>query len=342
MRQVLITRAGPPDVLRITDGPDPEPKSGEVRIRVAAIGINFADIMGRLGIYPDAPKIPYVPGYEVAGVIDAVGPGGDPALVGTDVFALTAFGGYRDVLCVPAAQAVPRPANMTVEQASGFSLVHLTAYAALVALARVRPGDRVLIHAAAGGVGLAAVDICRIFHATVYGTASAHKHDFLRDCGVQFPIDYHTQNVAHTIQHLTGGRGVDVALDPLGGRSWRKSYRMLAPAGRMVVYGISNMAPGPKRSPWAVLRTLAGIPWLRFNPVALTSDNKGVMGLNMAYLQRDPALLRGWLDQLLAWYGEGRLRVHVDRVFVMDEVADAHRYIQERRNIGKVILKPRA
>ncbi|NLE52695.1 MAG: alcohol dehydrogenase catalytic domain-containing protein, partial [Chloroflexi bacterium] len=190
MRQVWITQAGEPDVMRVQQAPLPHPKPGEVRIRVQAMGVNFADIMGRLGIYPDAPRPPFIPGYEVTGTIDLVGKDVDSALVGQDVIALTNFGGYSEAVCVPALSALPRPSEMTIEQAAGFLLPYLTAYIALVELARVRSGDRVLIHAAAGGVGLAAVDLCRRAGATVFGTASPSKHDFLRERGVEYPINY--------------------------------------------------------------------------------------------------------------------------------------------------------
>ena len=199
MRQVLITRAGPPEVLRLTDGPNPTPKPGEVRVRVAAIGVNFADVVGRLGMYADGPKIPYVPGYEVAGQVDGIGAGVDAALMGQDVIAMTQFGGYADQLCVPAAQVFARPARMPVEVAAAFPVAYLTAYEALVMLGGIREGDHVLIHAAAGGVGLAAVNIARMHGATIYGTASPHKHAFLRECGVQHPIDYRGQDFAREV-----------------------------------------------------------------------------------------------------------------------------------------------
>lgn len=339
MRQVWITRAGEPEVMQVMEAPLPHPLPGQVRVRVAAAGVNFADIMGRLGIYPDAPRPPYIPGYEVAGTIDQVGEGVDPALAGQDVLALTKFGGYSDAVCVPAVAAIPRPAGMAVEQAAGFGLPYLTAYIALVELARVRPGDGVLIHAAAGGVGLAAVDICRRFGATIYGTASASKHDFLRERGVQHPIDYRNVDFERAVRDLTDGRGVDIALDSVGGRSWLKSFRALAPAGRIVLHGVSSMAPGPRRSLWAAARMALSIPWIAFNPVALTTANKGVMGLNLAHLWPHADRVRGWVETLLRWYEEGDLHPHVDRVFDLADAAAAHRYIQERRNIGKVVLR---
>ncbi|HEX3050829.1 MAG TPA: zinc-binding dehydrogenase [Aggregatilineaceae bacterium] len=338
MRQILITKAGTPDVLRVVEAPVSEPTVGRVRIKVAAAGVNFADVMGRLGLYPDAPRIPYVPGYEVAGVVDAVGEGVDAGLTGQDVIALTRFGGYSEYAWVPAIQVFPRPARFSVEQAAGFPVAYLTAYATLVALAGIKHGEHVLVHAAAGGVGLAAVDICRIFGATVYGTASPQKHDFLRERGVQYPIDYRHQDFEKEIKRLTKGKGVQIALDPIGGHSWTKSYRSLSPGGRLVMCGVFSLAPKPNRSLWAAIKLGLTIPWLRFNPISLTSDNKGVLGLNIGKLWDRQEIVRQWVDQLVAW--QDNLNVHVDRVFRFEEAAEAHRYMQERRNIGKVILVP--
>lgn len=340
MRQILITKVGPPDVLRLVDSPMPDPKPGEVRIKVGAVGVNFADVVGRLGVDPNAPKPPYVPGYEVAGTVDAIGSGSDETLLSKDVIGLTHFGGYSEYVCIPTDQVFPRPANWSVEQGAGFPVVFLTAYGALVALAGIKPGDHVLIQAAAGGVGLAAVDICKIFGATIYGTASPTKHEFLRAQGVQYPIDYRKLDFEREIKRLTEGRGVQIVVDSIGGRSWLKSYRSLAPAGRMVICGAFVLTPGQKRSPLGLLKMALTTPWLRFNPVSLTSDNKGVAGLNLGRMWNNKTLLRTWADQLLAWQQEGHIDVHVDRVFPFDDVAAAHRYLQERRNIGKVILVP--
>ncbi|MGQ9851434.1 MAG: synaptic vesicle VAT-1 family membrane protein [Aggregatilineaceae bacterium] len=340
MRQVWISKAGPPEVLQVRHAPEPQPGPGEVRIAVEAIGVNFADIVGRLGLYADAPHLPYVPGYEVAGRIDAVGPGVDSARLGQDVLALTRFGGYSELICVPASQALPRPPTLTVEQGAAFPVAALTAYAALEALARIREGDRVLIHAAAGGVGLMAVDIARLHGATIFGTASAAKHEFLRERGVQYPVDYRQHDFVREVLRLTDGLGVDIALDSIGGRSWMRSYRALAPAGRLVVCGVTALAPGLRRSWWGLLRFALGVPWLALNPVRLANDTRGVLGVNLGRLWSHEALLRAWAERVLAYQQAGHLRVHVDRVFPLDEAAAAHRHIQERRNVGKVVLRP--
>ncbi len=228
MRQVWITRVGPPEVLELREAPDPAPKPGEVQIRVRASGINFADIMARLGLYPDSPKLPAVVGYEVAGEIAAIGDGVTRA-VGEKVFAITRFGGYSDVVCVPAAQALPLSDGMTYEEAAAIPVNYLTAYQMLIQMGALKSGERVLVHSAAGGVGLAAIDLCRIHGAEVIGTASASKHGLLRERGAAHLIDYNTQDYEAEVKRLTSGRGVHIVLDAMGGEHWRKGYRCLAP-----------------------------------------------------------------------------------------------------------------
>ena len=188
MRQVWITRTGPPEVLELREAADPAPNAGEVQIRVRAVGINFADIMARLGLYPDAPKLPAVVGYEIAGDISALG-GGVSRSVGERVFALTRFGGYSDVICVPTGQAMPLPDGMSYEDGAAIPVNYLTAYQMLVQMGSLKRAERVLVHSAAGGVGLAAIDLCRIYGAEVIGTASASKHEMLRERGVSHQID---------------------------------------------------------------------------------------------------------------------------------------------------------
>ncbi len=339
MRQIWITKPGPPEVLQLREAPVPTPGPGEVRIAVGAVGVNFADIMGRLGIYRDAPKTPFIPGYEVAGTVDAVGTGVNGLREGDPVMAGTYFGGYSESLCVPAAFVYPRPQSLTVAQAAGFPVPFLTAYEALVALARIRSGDHVLIHAAAGGLGLACVAIAQRFGATIYGTASAGKHAFLLARGVQHPIDYRHKDFEREIARLSPGHGMDVVVDSIGGNSWAKSYRALAPAGKLIMCGMSSAAPGTRRSLPALIRFALTTPWLMFNPVRLTSDNKAVMGVNVAKLWTQPDLLRCWADEVLAWVAEGEIDVHVDRTFPFEAAAEAHRYIQSRQNTGKVVLE---
>lgn len=339
MRQVWITKTGGPEVLEVREAPDPQPGAGEVRIRVERAGINFADIMARIGIYPDAPKLPAVVGYEVAGSIDAVGAGVDNTRVGEDVLAFSRFGGYSDVVCVKENQALRRPAGMSADEGAAVPVNYITAYQLLIASGSIIKNDRVLIHQAAGGVGLAALDLCNIIGAETYGTASAGKHDFLRARGLHHPIDYTTQDFADEVLRLTNGRGVNVVLDPVGGDSWGHSWKTLAPTGRLMMFGFSSMA-GKGKSLRRVVEALLRTPWFKFNPLTLMNENKGLIGVNLGHLWHEIDMLRGWMEQVLVWYGEGKIHPHVDRVFSFEEAGEAHAYIQDRKNVGKVLLRP--
>jgi NADPH:quinone reductase-like Zn-dependent oxidoreductase len=334
MRSVWITRTGPPEVLEVRDGPDPTPSSGEVLIRMRAAGINFADVMARLGLYPDAPKLPCVVGYEVAGTAERVGSGVADVKAGDRVVALTRFGGYTEAVAVPAAQVFRMPAEMSFEEAAAVPVNYLTAVLMLRHFGNVRKGDRVLVHAAAGGVGMAALQLCRIAGAEVIGTASAAKHATLREAGVAHAIDYRTQDFEREVKRITGGRGVDIVLDATG--AFGKSYRALAPLGRLVCFGLSGAATGLVPSRLAALGRIVRLPW--FHPIKLMNDNKAVIGVNLGHLWDRIELLRGEMLSLLADYEGGRIRPVVGKTFPLAEAAAAHRFIQERQNIGKVLL----
>jgi NADPH:quinone reductase-like Zn-dependent oxidoreductase len=335
MRSVWITRTGPPEVLEVRDGPEPTPGPGEVLIRVRATGVNFADVMARLGLYPDAPPRPCVVGYEVAGAVERLGEGADGALgVGRRVVALTRFGGYAEAVAVPAAQVFALPERMSFEEGAAIPVNYLTAVLMLRHFGNVRPGERVLVHAAAGGVGMAAIQLCRIAGAEVIGTASAAKHAVLREAGVAHTIDYRVQDFETEVRRVTGGRGVDIALDATG--AFRKSYRCLAPLGRLVCFGMSGAATGLTPSWLAAAGRLATLPW--FHPVKLMNDNKAVIGVNLGHLWDRIDLLRGEMLGLLADWEAGRIRPVVGKTFPLTEAAAAHRFLQERQNVGKVVL----
>jgi NADPH:quinone reductase-like Zn-dependent oxidoreductase len=338
MRQVWIPRIGEPEVLEVREAPDPEPKAGQVRVRVHASGINFADIMARMGLYPDSPKLPAVVGYEVAGVIDGVGDGVESFRDGDRVVCMTRFGGYSDVVCAPQAAIRSIPDTLDFEGAASIPVNYLTAWLMLVHLGHVRAGEKVLVHACAGGVGLSAAQICRHFGAEVIGTASAGKHQRLLDMGVSACIDYRTQDFQEEVKRLTDGRGVDIALDAVGGESFRKSYKSLADLGRLFVFGASSVAPGTKRSMISALTKLMKMG--SFKPMQLMSHNKGVLGVNLGHLWHHGDELAAMLSEILDLFAEGTFKPMVDRSFPFYEAAAAHRYIQERKNFGKVVLVP--
>ncbi|HEX6751164.1 MAG TPA: medium chain dehydrogenase/reductase family protein [Longimicrobium sp.] len=338
MRQVWITKRGGPEVLQVREAPDPEPKPGEIRIRVAAAGINFADILARMGLYPDAPPLPAVVGYEVAGTVDAVGEGVTGFEIGDRVGSMTRFGGYSDIACVPALQAIRLPDGLSFEEAAAIPVNYLTAWLMLVTLGNVRAGDRVLVHAVAGGVGQAALQICRWKGAEVIGTASASKHARLKELGVAHCIDYRTQDFLAETKRITGGRGVDIALDAVGGDSFRKSYRALAPLGRLYIFGASALATGKRRSLVSAARGLLAMP--AFRPIPLMNANRGVHGVNLGHLWNQAARLREMLGEIVALVADGTFRPVVDRSFPFDRAGEAHEWMQDRKNFGKVLLTP--
>jgi NADPH:quinone reductase-like Zn-dependent oxidoreductase len=336
MLQAVIPRYGAPDVFEMRTGPDPTPGEGEVRIRVRAAGVNFADILARLGLYPDAPKPPMVVGYEVVGFVDAIGRAVTGFSEGDRVFALTRFGGYADAVVVPAEHAFHVPESLSDAEAAAVPVNYLTAAVALYRMAALNVGETVLVHNAGGGVGIAATQLARLRRATVIGTASAFKHDALRTFGVDQAIDYRHADVADEIRRITRGRGVDVILDPIGGHSFMSSYRMLAPLGRLVIFGLSVAAPGERRSWWHALRAWMATP--RFDPLSLINRNRGIFGLHIGHLWDERRQLAPLIDLLLNELTAGRLAPVVARTFALDHVAEAHRFIQSRGNIGKVVL----
>src|SRR3954447_10523861 len=269
MRVVMIPRHGGPEVLEVRELPDPQLRPGHVRVGVAACGVNFADTMARTGMYPDAPKPPMVVGYEVAGTVSEVGAGVDGVAVGDRVIAGTEFGGHAEQVVVGVDQVIALPDRLSFEQGAAIPVNYSTAWAALISYGNVQPGERVLIHAAAGGVGIAATQIAKLHEAEVWGTSSPSKHQAIAGFGVDHPVDYRTDGWEQGLPQF------DVILHALGGASFNRSYRMLRPGGRLVAYGASVVVTGDKRNyvkaaPQA-LRMLRG-----FNLIEQMSSSKAV------------------------------------------------------------------
>ncbi|HEX3746857.1 MAG TPA: zinc-binding dehydrogenase [Bryobacteraceae bacterium] len=336
MRQIWITRVGGPEVLEVREAPDPTPGPGELRIRVRAAGINFADTMARIGLYPDAPKLPFVPGYEVAGIVDRVGPGVDAGRIGQKVVALTRFKGYADTVCALSAATARMPENIGFAQAAAVPVVWLTAWHMLVNLGNLRKGQRVLIHGAAGGVGTAALQICRHLGAEVLGTASPAKHARLKAMGIDHTIDSRLQDVEAETLRFTNGKGVDIVLDPVGGKSFKKSFRSLAPTGKLMVFGASSMSTGLGRNLFAAVRTLIAMPI--FLPVPLMNQNRGVLGINMGRLWGEVDLLGGYFVEILNLVEQGVFQPIVDLEVPFAQAGKGHQRLAARENFGKVVI----
>jgi NADPH:quinone reductase-like Zn-dependent oxidoreductase len=335
MRQIVIVKHGAPEVLECREAAEPAPGEAEVRIAVRAVGVNFADVMARLGLYPDAPKPPVVVGYEVAGVIDAVGSGVTRFRVGDRALALTRFGGYATSVVVPEALVFLTPATLSDIDAAAVPVNYLTALIALYRLANVSRAEAVLIYGAGGGVGIAATQLAKLRGATIVGVASATKLDAIRSLGVDHALDYQ-HDVRAAIRHVTADRGADVILDPIGGRHFAVSYQMLAPLGRLVLYGVSSLAAKERRSLWHAGWTLLRMPV--FRPLSLMNHNRAVLGLNLGHLWEETRQLGEAMNLLLQELAAGRLRPVVAKTFPLERAADAHRFLQSRLNIGKVVL----
>jgi len=338
MRQVVTTGNGGVEVLKVQESPDPKPKKGQVVIAVKAAGLNFADILARQGLYPDGPKKPCVMGYEVAGVVEALGEGVNPELLGKSVVAMTRFGGQSAKVVVSAQQLFEKPESLSFEEAAAIPVNYVTAYALMYVMGSLHEGESVLIHNAGGGVGLAAIDIARKIGAVSYGTASPGKHEFLRQRGLDHPIDYRNQDWLPALKKLTNGRGVDLVLDPIGGVNWKKSYAALRHTGRLGMFGVSAASANGLKGKLKLIKAAAQMP--RFHPLGLLSKNRGVFGLNLGHMWHEPEKVAAWMKAILDGVNEGWVRPHVDKAFPFSQAGDAHSYMEGRKNIGKVVLIP--
>jgi synaptic vesicle membrane protein VAT-1 len=343
MKAVVLTGHGGLEVLQVQDRPDPPVGPGEVRIAVKAAGINFADTMARVGLYPDAPKPPCVLGYEVAGEVESVGEGVESVKPGDRVVAGVRFGGHAEMVSVAEDQVLPLPDRLSFEQGAAVPVNYATAYCALIVMAGLKKGESALIHAAAGGVGTAAVQIARHHGAEVFGTASSSKHEAIRELGVAHAIDYRTQDFEQEVKRLTDGKGVDVVIDATGPTNFRKDYRVLRQGGKLVMYGLSEASAGTGRDVRKLIGSLARMPFATlpwWKSLQLMNENKGVFGLNMLHWwdrEGDVTRITGPLIEELE---EGGLEPVVAESFPFERSGEAHQYIGERRNIGKVVLVP--
>jgi len=337
VRALVITQHGPPEVLKVLDRPDPQVAPGQVRIAVRAAGLNFSDLLARIGMYPDAPKPPCVIGYEVAGDVESVGDGVESVKPGDRVVAGTRFGGQAEMVVVGERDIVPLPEGWSYEKGAALPVVYTTAYAGMIRYGAVHPGERVLIHAAAGGVGIAATQIGRHLGAELFGTASASKHDAIRGFGIEHAIDYHSQDVVKEIRRISGEKKpLDLVMDALGGNSQRKSWSMLRAGGRLVAFGISEGGGGERRNIGKALKMVVTTPIV---PVlTMMRDSKSIIGLNMLTLWDAKGSIDEFVQPLAGLIEEGVVDPVVSEAFPVERAADAHRYLGERKNVGKVVL----
>lgn len=334
-QSIQIARYGGPEVLELVESKTAPLKPHFVRVKVAAAGINFADLMMRMGLYPEAPPRPFTPGYEFSGVVSEVGKDVTRFKAGDRVLGATRFGGYTTELVTPEDQIWKTPASLSDTEAAAIPVNFITAGLALEEMARVRKGDRVLIPSAAGGVGVAAVQMAA--HAGAYVTGlvgSPSKVEFVRALGAETVL---TNAQWEKMSDSEAGQ-FDVVLDAAGGKALKRSFRRTAPTGRVVSYGASGMVIGTKRSIFTAVKQLAQTPF--FHPLKLMNVNRGVFGLNVLQIfdPKNQAIAVKSMNSIVERFEKGEFRVVVGKTFPLSEAGAAHSYLQSRQAVGKVIL----
>ncbi|WP_445666401.1 zinc-binding dehydrogenase [Fodinibius sp. AD559] len=341
MRQIVNTSIGGYEVLEVQEVPDLEPDSNEIIINVKASGLNFADILARKGQYPDGPSKPCVMGYEVSGVVDSVGDQVDDKWLDKEVVATTRFKGQAEQVAVREAQLFEKPDRLSFKEAAALPVNYLTAHILIQVMGSLGSYESILIHNVGGGVGIAALDIAKHIGATTYGTSSKRKHKFLTERGLDYAIDYRNKDWYEELMELTDGKGVELITDPLGGKEWKRSYKALRATGRLGMFGISSASEGTTGgigAMWSMLKMVVQMPF--FHPLSLLEKNRGVFGVNLGHLWHEPEKAKIWMNDILKGVEDGWVNPHVDATFSFDNVGEAHQYIEERKNIGKVILTP--
>lgn len=336
MRAVVVQKFGPPEVLQLSELPDPQLGPRQVLIRVAAIGINFADLFMRMGMYPRAPHPPFVPGLEVAGIIDSVGSEVTEGFrEGDRVFALSGnCGGYASKIAVSASQVFNIPGGLTFAEAAALPVNYLTAWHSMFEMGNLRSGDRILIHGAAGGVGIAAVQLAQTHGIVTIGSAGPTKQKLLAELGVDYSINHASQNFLTEVRRIAPD-GIEMVLDPIGGETLARSYSCLGQMGRLVIYGMSSaVSDSGRRSIWRMFKSYLQMPKLK--PLKIMSENKAIVGVSLGRLTAN--IIRREMQDLVAVIGEYGIRPHIGATFPLEQAAEAHRHIHSRQSVGKVVL----
>ena len=336
MRAIVIHKKGQPRTLRVEEVPDAVARRGEVLIQVSAVGVNFADVLARQGLYPDAPPCPFIPGYETGGEIIALGEGVTALAVGQRVLAYHTSGGYAERVAVPAAQVFAIPDSLSTQSAVVLPLNYGTAYISLHHTGRVEPGMRLYLYAAAGGVGMAVVDLAKRAGLEVIGAASSHyKRERLQAEGVKYVMDSRKAKVDRVARQLYGDSGFDIVIDSVGGRTIARGMRALRAGGRVVSIGVGSISG---RGILGALALVLRTP--RLNALRLLQESRGFYGVNLAKLIREPKRVRGLIEELIRLSAAGEIHPEPGRVLALDEAAHAHRLLETRRNVGKIVLRP--
>ncbi len=337
MHAILLQKHGGPENLAISTMADPEPEDNEVLVRLKAIGLNYAEIQSRKGLYGWAPKLPYVLGMEGCGIVEAVGRGVDESRIGQQVIVAAQTGAYAEKIVVPQTQALPVLPDFSLVENAAFTVQWMTAWVGLMKICRLQPTDTVLIQAAAGGVGTAAVQIAKAMGCKVYGTVgSDRKMELVKSLGIDGVINYRRQDFAEEVRKMNNGRGVDVVLEVVGGEVYRRSIALLNPFGRLVQIGFASLNLN-KWNPLSIYRTLRAVP--RVNVSKMAERSYAVGASHLGYLLKDPQLMSSVWQDLTSFVTERRLKPIVGHEFNFDQMAEAHRLMESRQSTGKIVVR---
>ena len=337
MKAIFLVRKGDASrAFETREVPPPKPGPGEVQIRVEGFGLNFADVLARRGLYPDAPPMPCVLGYDVVGTVSEAGHDVHNFKTGDRVTAMSHFGGYAEYAVAPAYVTAQIGTSVSMAEATALTVQYCTAYFAAAEIVNLFPGDRVLIHAAGGGVGTALLQFARYKGCEIFATAGSEaKLNMIRDAGASHGINYKTQDFEKSVREITGGKGVDVIFDSIGGATTKKGMRLLAPGGRIICYGAADVSG---RSLFGKLAFLTAFGF--YHPLKLMGGSKGIIGLNMLRIaENKPAAFLRTLNQVIRLHSEGVFKPHVGKVFPVSEIAAAHELLESRKSTGKIAVQ---
>jgi synaptic vesicle membrane protein VAT-1 len=343
MRQIWVSYPGPPEVLVLKEAAAPELQPSSVLIESKAIGINFADVLARMGRYPQAPPTPCVPGFEVAGIVKAVGTAVRSVRAGDRVVAISRFGGYSSEIAADQDLVFKIPDLLTFEQATTLPVNYLTALLLVEKTCNVNEGESVLVHSAAGGVGLALVELCKLKRAKITALASKEKHAFLMDRGATHCIDSHDPTALTRFTEDHESLKWDAIFDSRGGGSWKQSFSQLNTFGRLGVFGFSDLVQSSSESVGLHSKKLGEAHWFAFDAYDLVSEAKSIGGFNLATLWHRREFIEAlprYMEQLFSYFSRGEIRPHVGASFALEEASAAHRHLQSRESIGKIVLLP--
>lgn len=333
-RSIFITRRGGPSVLKVLSVDDPRPSDSEVLVDVKASGINFADVVARMGLYPDAPRPPFVPGYEASGIV--LDGGKSSFKSGDRVVGLRLIGAQTSRAAFDPETLFRLPDSLSFDEAAAIPVNYITAYYALFILAHLKAGETVLIHSAAGGVGTAACQLALNAGAQVVGVASGKaKTKYLANRGVQETIDRSATEFPLEVRKRHP-KGIDIILDPVGGKTTRANVKLLGTGGRMVAYGVSQLASYGTFNIFRVLADVLTFP--RVKIVDLMQSNSGVFGFNLGRMFGRKKEIADIMGKLLEMAGKGTIKPYIDKTYKPDDIAEAHRYLQSGASLGKLLI----